>query len=119
MDNNLDLAIVKPKGFDRCKHVWNSSDMVCSENINEMIVASGELIGVICNIRKAVRRLTTGFDDHTILIETHLGKLHPHSAILIIRKPFLFEICDEVGDLSGIVKRAFVKENVVCDPKTF
>ena len=105
-DHDLERVGVVAERLDRGAHPCHVAVVVRAPHVDEQVVAPGELVAVIGDVRQQVGELAVALDQHPVLVVAELAGAQPHRAVVLVGHAAIGEIREGGGDGTGVDHRA-------------
>ena len=113
--DDLELVRILADGVHRALHAGHVAVVVAAPDVDEQVKAAVEFVLVVGDVRREIRRVAVGADEHLVLLAAELGRLVPDGAVLFVGQAAVAQIIDNRHDLAVFVQVAFEEPAVVVD----
>ena len=86
--------------------------VVGAPDVDEQLVAAGELVPVVGDVREQVGGLAVGLHDDAVLVVAEVGGAQPHGAVLLEDDAVLAQVGQRGVDRAGVVEALLAEPRV-------
>ena len=82
-EDELELVRLVAEGLDAGLQPGDVAVVVGAPDVDQQLIAAGELVAVVGDVRQQVGGLAVGLDEHAVLVVTEVGGAQPHRTVLL------------------------------------